>query len=158
MGQDLGSDIAGFSANTAIDAITLTANSQIQLVDRLDNSPGAGAEALYVRSLVVPAEARLDLNGFSLYAQDIQINGEVFNGTVVQVLPDALGLTIRLLAAGVELSWPATAGGYYLESTEQLPPAAHWQSVSTPPVQVGDHLTVTLPVSAGSRFYRLHQD
>ncbi|MCL4180772.1 MAG: hypothetical protein KJ072_23870, partial [Verrucomicrobia bacterium] len=158
MGRNLGSDVAGFNADTAIDSITLAANSQVQLVDRVDNSPGAGAEALYVRSLVVPAGTTLDLNGFALYAQEVQIHGEVINGTVLQVLPEAPELAIRLLGTGIELSWPATAGGYYLEHTEQLPPAADWQTVSTPPVPAGDRQTVIQSPSAATRFYRLRHD
>ena len=158
MGQDLGPDVAGFGAGTAVDSITLTQNSRVRLTDLVDNASGAGPEALYVRSLVLPTGATLDLNGIAVFAQEIQIAGEVIGGTIRQVLPQAPGLAIRPVGNQVEIAWPASAGGYHLESTEHLPPMAAWENVPDVPVTVADTTTVTQSAAVSTRFYRLRHD
>ena len=52
------------------------------------------------------------------------------------------------------LSWPVTASGFVLESSETLSPA-NWTAVNAVPVTNGNQITVTLPLSASDRLYRL---
>ncbi|MEQ8765400.1 MAG: hypothetical protein RL885_15810 [Planctomycetota bacterium] len=47
--------------------------TQVKLVDRHDNSPGAGQEVLYAHELVLEPGTRLDLAGHVLYYGDAQI-------------------------------------------------------------------------------------
>jgi len=52
------------------------------------------------------------------------------------------------------ISWPASAVGFGLESTASLSPA-NWSPVTTPPVVVGNQVTVTVGMSGSATFYRL---
>ncbi|MGA2499470.1 MAG: RHS repeat-associated core domain-containing protein, partial [Tepidisphaeraceae bacterium] len=81
MGGDLGAVPDGFQHNFAYDNLTLANNTRIQLVDQSDNAAGAGAEALYVKSLVVPAGTTLDLDGLHLYTYAAQVSGTIIGGT-----------------------------------------------------------------------------
>ncbi|MEI7902427.1 MAG: DUF6531 domain-containing protein, partial [bacterium] len=85
MGQDLGTNSMGFTRNFAYGTLALSGNTYVKLIDLSNNAAGAGNEALYVNSLVVPAGAILDLNGLHLYTRGTQISGNITNGTVVQI-------------------------------------------------------------------------
>ncbi len=154
MGQDVGPDAAGFAA-LSLDSLALQSGSIVQLVDQADNSGGAGAEALYVKTLTVPAGAVLDLNGFSLYAQNAQVNGTVSGGQVQQVTTERPRLTIWLADDSVRISWPGWAAGYVLQAKQSLTTNSVWQVVPDTPVQVGGNNVVTQSLSGLSRFYRL---
>src|SRR5439155_2935401 len=82
MGQDRGNVAAGFTNNFVTG--TLSLGNFVRLVDNADNSAGAGSEALYVNTLIVPAGSTLDLNHLSLYARAVQIDGTVICGTINQ--------------------------------------------------------------------------
>lgn len=64
--------------------------------------------------------------------------------------------TLMITRAGenVLVAWPATAVGYNLESCDNLT-APTWSAVGETPVQVGDQMTVTLPLTGTSRYLRL---
>ena len=85
MGQDLGISSAGYDANFAYERLELANNTTVQLVDEARNKSGTGAEAVYVKNLVVPEGTTLDLNGLNLYIQNGTIDGTVINGMVNQV-------------------------------------------------------------------------
>jgi YD repeat-containing protein len=85
MSQDLGAVAAGFQNNFAYGTLALGLTTYVQLVDKVQNSGTAGAEALYVETLEVPAGASLDLNGFHVYTRETQIDGTILNGVVNQV-------------------------------------------------------------------------
>ncbi len=70
MSNDFGSG-SGFSNNFDYGSITIGGGNYVRLVDQSDNSTGAGAEAVYVNSLIVAAGATLDLNGLHLYAKAV---------------------------------------------------------------------------------------
>jgi hypothetical protein len=59
----------------------------VHLVDAHGNAPGAGNEAIYVNSLVVPAGATLVTNGFKVYTRAATIAGSVSNLADVVVVP-----------------------------------------------------------------------
>ena len=104
----------------------------------------------------MPAGATLDLGGLKLYATTLNIAGTVTGGTVQQVGAVSTSLTIRLLSASVEISWPTSAGGYALEVTDELAAGVQWQKVTNAPVVVGPDNTVTQSLNDAVRFYRLH--
>lgn len=66
-------------------------------------------------------------------------------------------VSIALDGSTVVISWSASAANFALEETAQLGAAGAWTAVSTPPVQVGDRVQVTIPVGPGTRFFRLAQ-
>lgn len=101
MGRDLGPVTAGLTRNFALAVLRLDATAYVQLVGAADNAPGAGAEAVYVDSLVVPAGAVLDLNGKHIYARTAQIDGvgSIRNGSV-SFLPANGPLTLNTPASG----------------------------------------------------------
>jgi hypothetical protein len=81
MSRDLGTVAAGYSRNFAYGSLQLS-GAYVRLVDQSDNVAGAGAEAVYVDTLVVPAGSTLDLNGFKVYSRATSIQGTVVGGTV----------------------------------------------------------------------------
>ena len=85
---DLGPVNAGFStSNFLLGALRIRAGATVHLVDAHDNAPGAGNEAIYVNSLVVPAGATLVTNGFKVYTRAATIGGSVSNLADVVVVP-----------------------------------------------------------------------
>jgi hypothetical protein len=85
---DLGPVSAGFStSNFLLGALRIRAGATVHLVDAHDNAPGAGNEAIYVNSLVVPAGATLVTNGFKVYTRAATIAGSVSTPADVVVVP-----------------------------------------------------------------------
>ncbi len=71
--------------------------------------------------------------------------------------PTAPLLGARLSGNKVVLSWPASEQGCTLETTGDLGDASSWNTLSLIPVIVGSQDTVTIPIQAGSHFYRLRR-
>jgi hypothetical protein len=73
--------------------------------------------------------------------------------------PTAPELVVTLVQNTVVLSWPRTATGFILEQASALPCAANsWSPVPANSYQTKDaNLQVVLPVTPGSKYYRLHQ-
>ncbi|MDL2275738.1 Ig-like domain-containing protein, partial [Desulfosarcina sp. OttesenSCG-928-G10] len=88
MSQDQGAEASGFAQNFAYGALSLASNAWVKLVNESDNAAGEDPDALYVMTLTVPNGATLDLNGLTVYARTItmQGTGKVINGTVTQVV------------------------------------------------------------------------
>lgn len=63
-------------------------------------------------------------------------------------------LSVSRSSNNIVVSWPATALQYTLQSSSSLS-AASWSSVAITPKLVNSNLTVTLPVSNNTTFYRL---
>src|SRR5262249_18748419 len=97
--QDVGNINAGFLNNFVFGELTLGGSPYAKLVNQSDNAPGSGPEALYVNSLIVPAGATLNLNGFHLYAKAAQVSGTILGGSIIQ-LPDSGPLTIGVSTPG----------------------------------------------------------
>jgi uncharacterized repeat protein (TIGR03803 family) len=64
-------------------------------------------------------------------------------------------LQIQLAGTNVVVSWPCSAAGYVLETTDKLRTTNSWTAVTNVPVIVNFQYTVTNQISGGSRFYRL---
>lgn len=56
------------------------------------------------------------------------------------------------------LAWPASAAGFMVQSSDSVVPA-NWADVTPQPAVVpnGNQNTVTIPIGAGNKFYRLHK-
>jgi RHS repeat-associated protein len=85
MSQDEGNVVAGFTHNFVYNQLTLANNTYVRLVDNFQNVAQAGAEALYVNALVVPAGCTLDLQGLHVYVRQDQIAGKILNGSISQL-------------------------------------------------------------------------
>jgi YD repeat-containing protein len=78
------------------------------------------------------------------------------SGNLLIASGPAPGLILSPVAAGqFTLSWPVSPGGFTLQKTGTLGPAAAWTAVNTTPAQVGNMLVVTIPIGSGAVFYRL---
>jgi hypothetical protein len=69
-------------------------------------------------------------------------------------LPGGPGLTLARLGGNVVLSWPSLPTGFHLEQTPTLT-GPSWTTVTNAPVDNGVTKSVTLPLQAGSHFFRL---
>ena len=64
------------------------------------------------------------------------------------------GLAVQVSGRNLLLSWPAMPGGYTLQSTASLT-SPNWQPVGAAVSQVAGQNRVSIPIGAGSLFYRL---
>jgi len=63
-------------------------------------------------------------------------------------------LTFSQTDAGLALSWPASASGFSLESSDSLT-SPNWSGVGLTPITNATDITVTIPLSNSPAFYRL---
>ncbi|MCB0029632.1 MAG: hypothetical protein KDE28_17080, partial [Anaerolineales bacterium] len=84
MGQDLGAVEAGFANNFSYGSLSVENNTNVRLVDQVDNAVGAGAEAIYADVVTITSGSTLDLNGLHLYARRVLNSGSVIGGEVSQ--------------------------------------------------------------------------
>jgi RHS repeat-associated protein len=99
MSQDLGADPAGLRGNFSYGTLALYNNTYVKLVDQSNNSPGAGAEAVYAGNVIVPAGTTLDLNGLKVYARTAEVAGTVVGGSIT-LLPDGGPIAINTSTPG----------------------------------------------------------
>jgi hypothetical protein len=85
MSADLGAVQAGWTKNFAYGTLSLAGSTYVKLVDLSNNASRAGAEAVYVKNLVMPSGTTLDLNGLHLYVRTSKISGTVVGGTITTV-------------------------------------------------------------------------
>src|SRR5438046_8999727 len=57
----------------------------------------------------------------------------------------------------VQITWASAAAGFALEETSAAGSANAWNQVNVTPVLNADRFTVSIPISAGNRFFRLRQ-
>lgn len=69
----------------------------------------------------------------------------------------APSLTAQVSGSNAVLQWPLSSTGYVLETTDDLATTNAWTTVTSAPIIVDLQNTVTNPISAGSRFYRLRK-
>ena len=99
MSEDLGPVPAGFTGNFAYGSLNLSNTDYVRLVNRSDNAPGGGPEAVYADRLVVPAGTTLDLNGLNLYVRDAVVGGKIVGGKIAQI-PNSGALTVNTPTSG----------------------------------------------------------
>ena len=71
----------------------------------------------------------------------------------VVVAPGAPTLKAVVVAAGVQLRWPADAAGFRLQSAGGL--GGQWRDVTDPVIVDGTDNVVTVAASGGAAFFRL---
>ena len=74
------------------------------------------------------------------------------------IIPISGGPTLTLLRSGnsISISWPSSATGFVLESTDNLSTGPMvWNPVGQAPVPAGDQQVVTVQLSTQNTFYRL---
>ena len=77
---------AGFANNSAFNIFSLDPNTYLSVSNTNAIAPATGGGgAVYVNTLNVPANSTLDLNNVHFYAQHINVQGTILNGTVTQV-------------------------------------------------------------------------
>jgi hypothetical protein len=70
---------------------------------------------------------------------------------------EAPSLQVQTSGDSVVITWPLSAGGYLLETSDNLAAVNSWVTVTNSPVIAGFQNAVTIEVSAGSRFFRLRK-
>jgi hypothetical protein len=75
--------------------------------------------------------------------------------------PDALALPVSMISSnapsGLNLSWPAYATGFALETSPALDSTAAWTTVTSPPALNNDLWQITIPATNSAQFYRLRR-
>jgi hypothetical protein len=95
---------------------------------------------------------------YSVTVSNIIVSGEsrLVSYSVSVIDPDELRMTAtRLPGSQLLLSWPAMSQASTLQETVSLLSGADWKPVSTAPQLTNGTCSVTLPVDAPQRFYRL---
>ncbi len=69
---------------------------------------------------------------------------------------DKVPLAVRRENSAIAFTWPGTEFGYHLESNGALA-GTNWTVVTAPILATNDQNTVTLPIDAGARFFRLRK-
>lgn len=97
------------------------------------------------------------LVGFDAYKMTLYVDYALMTLTVVDAsVPHHILSLSQLDASTIQISWPATAFDYILESAASLPAEA-WAAVTNTATLEGDMLTVHCSVDAQARFYRLRK-
>jgi uncharacterized delta-60 repeat protein/uncharacterized repeat protein (TIGR01451 family) len=79
------------------------------------------------------------------------------NTASVKTDVQAVVLNVAQVGGSLVFTWSADAVGYYVESSPGMTPPVIWTPVtSPPPIQNGNQMILTLPIGAGTSFYRLH--
>jgi hypothetical protein len=125
--------------------------------------------------LFAAGETSVTLSGYAPFAPSVSaLNGAVTSVTydpvkkffATTLAPDNTGtatVTLRLnpslradhVAGQLQISWPAAAPGFVLESSAAFSPPADWTPVPNPVVLLGDRNTVTVDMTHETTFFRL---
>ncbi len=82
-------------------------------------------------------------------------DGIISNGWSLTLSTTPVLLSIARAQTNVVLSWTNAASAYTLQYTPSLKPPVTWSNAVPAPVDLAGRLTVTNPVAATNRFYRL---
>jgi len=79
-------------------------------------------------------------------------------GNLLQSAAPSPAIIIGPIMGGqLTLSWPASPGGFTLQSATTISPGANWADTGLTPTQAGDLLVVIVPLGPGTTFYRLRK-
>lgn len=97
-----------------------------------------------------------DINLFVDYPDTSTGDGKlILNASLWLAPPPVPALRIEPLASGIQISWPAAATNYVLQTTADLLQTNSWTVVTNAPQVVSASFVVTNLVGAGPDFYRL---
>lgn len=102
LSKDVGATQAGFSdSNFVLGTIVVRGNTKLRLIDLVDNAPndttGPNREAVYVNSLIIEADAELNIGELNLYYRSISLRGS--------------GSRIGRITASTGMARPVDGGG-----------------------------------------------
>ncbi|HAB18480.1 MAG TPA: hypothetical protein DCE44_18820 [Verrucomicrobiales bacterium] len=98
-----------------------------------------------------------ELSGYDAYKMTLYVDFALVSLTVVDAsLPPPVLNLVRVDAATIQLSWPASAVGYGLESATNIS-AVGWSSVTNQVNTIGDVNSVLLAITDSSGFFRLRR-
>jgi len=89
-----------------------------------------------------------------LFMQHV-LRGFDFRATELAVIAGPPTLDYSVAGTNLVFAWSMAAHGFNLQAASSMAPGSTWTSVPTPPVLVGDNLTVAAPMTSPSQFYRL---
>ena len=97
--------------------------------------------------------------GGDLLGGDFAITGGFWSIATTVETPGAPSLTLSLAASTLTVAWPSNgSAGFVLEETGALAnPSATWNAVNITPQSTNGTNSVSLPLVAGTRFYRLYK-
>ncbi len=105
--EDFGNTASGLTDNFAWDEILIGTGSTktvLKLLNSFDNAPGA--DVLYVREIDFANEfSEFDLNGFTVYAELIDLEGTFKNGSVTQINPEPSTLALWVFLMFASTRW-----------------------------------------------------
>jgi hypothetical protein len=85
---------------------------------------------------------------------DFTLEGGFWGAAVAIQMPEAPLLTITRSGSNVIVSWPSPSIGFALQESASLG-TPNWTAVGAAPTDNGATKSVTLPASAGDKFFRL---
>ncbi|HEY2951873.1 MAG TPA: hypothetical protein VGK40_04775, partial [Verrucomicrobiae bacterium] len=88
-------------------------------------------------------------------SSDISFDLELIGAGFIEPPPPTLSIT--MVDGTMQVSWPASATGYNLYSTPELPPAASWDLVGGSLVTTNHTKVMNLTPGDGNQFYRLQK-
>ena len=81
-----------------------------------------------------------------------------FGGGIAVQTPGAPVLSTIYTRDKIVLSWPASSVNYQLQENVTLFPAGPWSAVTRTQTTNSGRISITIPFSPGSRFYRLKSE
>ncbi len=117
LSQDLGPIALGFStSNYLLGTLVVKNNTKLRLIDLVDNAPDTKREAVYVNSLVIEANANLNVGLLNLYYRSITILGT--GNSKGTITTDLGGGTHQLVTGGGALPFNSPTPGT-IDSTQK---------------------------------------
>ena len=140
-GQDDSFAVAVNGTNVLSLAMSLIQTNVTMSSGLIGVSPWAGQTVELFLGIVggTSTNASLTVGGISFYG----------------VVPPSL--QAQAFGSNLVVTWPVSADGYALETSTNLTGTNSWAPVTNVPAIVNFQNTVTNPISAGSRFYRLNK-
>ena len=121
--------------------------------DYLRDIQPSGTQYLFDWKFSAPTNGQMVWNGVAYWA-----GGHIWYVTIsnVAVVPLPWLDLSPVGPASVRITWATNFADYRLEHANSLPPLT-WNTVTNVPINVDDHLAVTLDIDALERFYRLRK-
>ncbi|HZQ47527.1 MAG TPA: hypothetical protein VFC07_10975, partial [Verrucomicrobiae bacterium] len=89
-----------------------------------------------------------------MYPSDDQ-NSDVYSTQITELIVAGPPLVIAQTGANVNVSWPAPATGYVLQSSTNPAASVSWTNVTQTPATNGGQISVLLPISTRQQSFRL---
>ena len=139
-------------AFTSVNGVPLNRVARVQPDGSLDSvfDPGTGANDM-VLSMALQTDGSVVAGGlFATYnGTSVGMFARIYGDSILPAITAQFTVPNTFL-----LSWPSWASNYALQVTENLQ-APNWSVVTNAPALQLNQLILTLPTTAGSKFYRL---